>query len=140
MQSRVRDTRKGKWQHKEVQGVLTLSWQGTAARHPQERPPPSSSFISSGYKEQLGPGAALWSRAVDGAHCSPCALPSHPFPSLCGSSFINCGLSFGSGVKLEVLADFSCLQISKRTPLQVWDPHWKPATAYKAWVLRPKNS
>lgn len=40
VQGRVRDTRKGKWQHGEVQGVLTLSWQVTAACHPQERPSP----------------------------------------------------------------------------------------------------
>lgn len=40
VQSRMRDTRKGKWQHREVQGVLTLSWQVTAACHPQEGPPP----------------------------------------------------------------------------------------------------
>lgn len=43
-------------------------------------------------------------QGLDGAqhqpHCLPHALPRHPFPSPCGSSFIECDLSFGSGMEL----------------------------------------
>lgn len=71
------------------------------------------------------PRVGLWRRAAHGAqhqpHCLSHALPSHPFPSPLGSSFLECDLSFGSGVKPEVLANSSFFWISKRTPLQVWE-------------------
>lgn len=83
--------------------LATRSWQGSAS----------------------WPRVGLWSRAAHGAqhqpHCLLRALPSRPFPSPLGSSFIECELSFGSGLKPEVLANSSLFWISKRTPLQVWE-------------------
>lgn len=58
----------GQVEHREVQGVLTLSWQVTAACHPQERPSSWSSVFSSGYKELKGQELAF------GA--GPCMEPS----------------------------------------------------------------
>ena len=112
-----------------VQGVLTLSWQVMATCCPQGGhrldPFPALLATRSWCSNAFWPRVGLWSRAVHGAqhqpHCFLHALPSHPFPSPLGSSFIECDLSFGSGVKLEILTNSSFFWVSKRTPLQVWE-------------------
>lgn len=72
------------------------------------------------YKEVMG-----WYLLAFGAlhqpHCLSHMCPSHPFPCPLGESSIECGLSFGSGGKPQVLANPSIFWISNRTPLQAWE-------------------